>query len=252
MSQVVVSTGNKRKFDAKAYWTSKKAKTAKKRLRVLSNKYHSFVRSCSFLSAYKVGLDATSGNGFNINGVSSGSFNMQFAFTLSGVQVYIAGVLSTTLAMPSYTEFTSLYDQYRINYVDCEFMFSNNNSSVNSPSTCLPVMYMVKDYDDSNQAFVSDLQQYSTQQTWQLGNQHGKDGIKRIRIKPNVDVAVYNTALTTGYARGKPQFIDTGSPAVPHYGIKIAYDPINYTAASTILGYMTCVFRYHLTMQNSK
>ena len=71
-------------------------------------------------------------------------------------------------------------------------------------------MYLVKDYDDSGAAGVTDLQQYSTQTMWQLGNAHGRDGIKSIKMKPNVDVALYQ-GVTSGYGRGKPMFIDTSS-----------------------------------------
>ena len=56
-------------------------------------------------------------------------------------------------------------------------------------------MYLVKDYDDSGAAGVTDLQQYSTQSMWQLGNAHGRDGIKSIKMKPNVDVALYQELL---------------------------------------------------------
>ena len=136
--------------------------------------------------------------------------SMQFAFTLSGVKVYIGGVLNATLPMPNVSEFTGLYDQYRIDYVECKFSFSNNNSSNSSPGSTLPIMYLVKDYDDSGAAGVTDLQQYSTQTMWQLGNAHGRDGIKSSKMKPNVDVALYQ-GVTSGYGRGKPMFIDTSS-----------------------------------------
>ena len=54
--------------------------------------------------------------------------------------------------MPNVSEFTGLYDQYRIDYVECKFSFSNNNSSNSSPGSTLPIMYLVKDYDDSGAA----------------------------------------------------------------------------------------------------
>ena len=210
---------------------------------------HRHVRSCYFGQSYIVGVDTRTG--WNLNGSTTGIFNMQFAFSLSGVKVYIGGVLNTTLPMPSVSEFTSLYDQYRIDYVECKFSFSNNNSSNSSPGSTLPIMYLVKDYDDSGVAGVTDLQQYSTQTMWQLGNAHGRDGIKSIKMKPNVDVALYQ-GVTTGYGRGKPMFIDTSSPDVLHYGVKVAYDPINNPAASTLVGYLACTFVYHMSMLNTK
>ena len=46
--------------------------------------------------------------------------------------------------MPNVSEFTGLYDQYRIDYVECKFSFSNNNSSNSSPGSTLPIMYLVR------------------------------------------------------------------------------------------------------------
>jgi hypothetical protein len=253
MSSIVVKTeGGKRRrsFDATGY-VAKKAKQSRQKKYGLSTglKQHKFIRACTFGQSYVIGIDTRTG--FSLNGTSTGLFNMQFNFCLSGVNASIGGASPTLLPLPAATEFSALYDQYRIDYVDCQFMFSNNQSSVNSPGTVLPIMYLAKDYDDSNVANYTDLQQYSTQKTWQLG-QHRGDGIYHVKVKPNVDVTVYQSALLTGYARGKPMFIDTSSPAVPHYGIKIAYDPIFTPAASTNVGYLTCNFVFHMTMNNTK
>lgn len=211
--------------------------------------YHKFVRSCTFGQSYVVGIDTRTG--FSLNGVSTGLFNMQFNFTLAGVNSSFGGAAPTVIPLPNYTEFTALYDQYRIDYVECQFYFSNNTSSVNSPATTMPIMYLAKDYDDSNIANYTDLQQYSTMKCWQLGNRTNSDGKFVIYVKPNVDVALYQ-GLTTGYSRGKSQFVDTSSPQVPHYGIKIAYDPIFTPASATNVGYLTCTFKYHLTMSHTK
>lgn len=234
--------------------TTKKTKASRNRSRTRvalskSIKYHNFVRSATFGASYRVGMNPL--YGWIINGVNSTSYSMSFNFSLAGVNVFVGGVASTTLPLPNYTELTALYDQYKIDWVECEFMFSNNMSNITSPTIGLPVIYLAKDYDDSNAAGVTDLQQYSTQQVWQLGNAHNRDGIKRIRIKPNVDMAVYQSALVNGYARSKPIFMDTGSPSVPHYGIKIAFDPIDNQANSNV-GYLTCNFKYHLVMAHTK
>lgn len=216
----------------------------------LSTKFHKFIRSASFQApGAQLGYDQRTG--FVWNGTNLLSHTLQFNFTLQGVNVYCGGTFVTTLALPNNTELTALYDQYRIDWVDCQFMFSNNQSSVNSPTSVLPICYIAKDYDDSGDAGVTAIQQYATQQTWQLGNWRG-DGIRHVRVKPNVDVAVYNTAIANGYARGKPMLIDTSSPATPHYGIKLALDPMVIPAATTLIGYFSCNFVFHLTMAHSK
>lgn len=229
---------------------SRRAHLSKKALS-LSTKFHKFIRACSFQApGAQLGYDQRTG--FVYNGTSLLAHTLQFNFTLQGVNVYCGGTFVTTLTLPSNAELTSLYDQYRIDWVDCQFMFSNNMSNVTSPTTVLPVCYIAKDYDDSNDAGVTAIQQYATQQTWQLGNQQGRDGIRHVKVKPNVDINVFQTPLVSGYARGKPMLIDTGSPAIPHYGVKLALDPMVIPAASTLVGYFSCNFVYHLTMAHSK
>lgn len=218
---------------------------------MVSTRTHHFVRTC-FTGAtlsQVIGLDEL--NGFTYNGANTGGFNFQMAFTLRGVDFYFGGVNTFRAAMPNYTEFTNLYDQYRIDWVEVKFMFSNNNSSVNSPATVLPTIYLAKDYDDTAAAGVPELSQYQNMQVWQLGSQQASNGFYTVRVKPNVDVALYQ-GVTTGYARGKPMLIDTSSSEVPHYGIKVAWDTFKAPAASTIIGYLNVMATYHLTMCNTK
>ena len=84
-----------------------------------------------------------------------------------------------------------------------------------------------------------------------MGDQRG-EGKKVIRVRPNVDVNVYNTAVSNGFARSPPIFIDTQSPNVPHYGVKVAMDPIKFAASSTVLGYLSINMKYHLSMMHTK
>jgi hypothetical protein len=244
----VVQISKKRKFGSSTGARIRRQRSSRSLVRSVP-RVHPHVRSAYFGQSYIVGIDTRTG--FTINGTSTGIFNMQFAFTLGGVVVSIGGVTNTTLPLPNYTEFTNLYDQYRIDWVEGKFSFSNNNSSNTSPGTTLPIMYLAKDYNDSKVAGVTDLQQYSTQTMWQLGNAQGRDGIKNISVKPNVDVGLYQ-GLTTGYGRGKPMFVDTSSPDVLHYGVKIAYDPINFPAASTLVGYLAVTFTYHMSLKNTR
>ena len=123
-------------------------------------------------------------------GFSTAVKDLQFSFQLSGVTVYLAGVTWLQLGMPNYTELTALYDQYRIDWVECEFYFSNNYSTVNVPERALPIVYLAKDYDDVASATVQALQQYDSCQTWQTGHQQPR-GKHVIRVRPNVDIGVY-------------------------------------------------------------
>lgn len=214
----------------------------------VNTKTHNFVRSCSNKApGQQLSYDIR--NGWLFNGTILGSHNLQFNFTLGGVQMYCGGTLFSTAAMPNLTEFTGLYDQYRIDYVEVQPIFSNNMSNVTTSNITLPVMYVCKDYDDSNDATITDIQQYSNHRVFQVGQMGGRN---IIRVKPNVDVVVYQSPALSGYARGKPMFIDTASGGIPHYGVKLAMEPFVIPATGTIVGYFTFNFKFHLTMQNTK
>lgn len=212
---------------------------------MVSTREHHFIRTCSTQAISPLAVNSLTGFG-------TSRFDLQFNFTLQGANIYLGGVLFANCAMPNYSELVNLYDQYRIDSVDCEFMFSNNYSSVGSPGTTLPVFIAAKDFDDNNATTYTDLQQYGTAVTWQVGEQQGRSGKKTIRVNPNVDIAVYRSAITSGYARAKPMFIDTASSDTPHYGFKLAFDPIFTPVASTVVGYLSINFKYHLTMTNTK
>ena len=221
---------------------AKKGKYQRNRIRGRVNtRLHHFVRSVSTAGAV-IPIDS-------FNGFSTGVFDIQFSFALSGVTIYLGGTSWQVLNLPNYTELTALYDQYRIDWVEMEFIYSIN-SSVGSTSP-LPVMYLAKDYDDPGSAPITALQQYDSCVTWQMGDQRG-EGKKVIRVRPNVDINVYNTAVSNGFARSPPIFIDTQSPNVPHYGVKVAMDPIKFAASSTVLGYLSINMKYHLSMMHTK
>lgn len=218
-------------------------------------KFHKFVRSINNGSTSVAGSQQITISNTGIityAGTSTGTNTMQLNFALSGVNVYFNGVSTTALQMPSFTEFTSLYDQYRIDYVECQFISSNTNSSTGSVNTSLPIMYIAKDYDDSNAAAVTDLLQYSTCKYAQLGQRNNSDGIFKFSVKPNVDLAVYNGAVS-GYARSKPIFMDCASYNVPHYGVKLAFDGAAQSGATAAADTnLIMIFKYHLTMSHTR
>ena len=227
---------------------TKKARTTKRRSQAVNTKTHHFVRSVSNRSpGQQLSFDLR--NGWIWNGTLLNSHNLQFNFTLGGVQMYAGGTLFYTAQLPNSSELTALYDQYRIDYVEMQPIFSNNMSNVTSALTTLPIMYVCKDYDDSNDAGITDIQQYSNHKWFQVANLMGGQNI--VKVKPNVDVAIYQSPVLTGYARGKPMFLDTNSAQVPHYGIKLSMEPMVVPGTGTVVGYFTFNFKYHLNMQNT-
>jgi len=148
-----------------------------------------------------------SANVFTLNNLlSQNSFN--FNFSLSSLR--------------NSTDFTNLFDQYRIDKVDLYFRLVNNpdaQTSTTVASSYFPTLWYVKDVDDVTSMTVADMQE--------------KQGVKRVIMNPQTLVKisvvpkfqkmVYQTLTNTGYgpASGWLDCIDTN---VPHYALKTVFN----------------------------
>lgn len=119
--------------------------------------------------------------------------------------------------LPNSTDFTNLFDFYRICGVKLNFIFqANSNDTGATGALSLPVLHYIMDLDDSI-GFANENQALE------------KEGIKTRRIdkpftyymKPRVSNEIYNNGITTAYALGnKKQWIDCNSSGVAHFGLK--------------------------------
>lgn len=171
---------------------------------------------------------------WNGNSSTNSVFGSMY-FSLSGVQLnYSAGSPCFSQAgfksMPSYTEFTNLYDKYSIRKVVIKWRPRANvtqglgNSYVNS------LYYnIVKDYDDDATTFSQDdlLQRQNVKYKSVLRN-------STTILVPAANQVFYNSTLTVGYGQRFKPWIDSSSPDIPHYGIKF-FAP--GTASSSDVGF---------------
>lgn len=222
-----------------------------------STKIHAYTRTCASGLTQgdndTIGINTQSATGLTMNGVNYGVYDIEMSFSLSGgVQVLIGGANVDTYAMPNATDFSNLYEQYRIDWIDVMITFSNNNSSINQPTTGLPRIFFAEDHDDTSAVNMTGILQYDNLQQWQLGALDGSN-TKTIRIHPTALQSVYLSAVSTGYQAGnKSQFISTAYAGVPHYGVKMVVDPIFYSAGSVAVGNLAMAFKYHLTFRSVK
>jgi hypothetical protein len=127
------------------------------------------------------------------------------------------GVITTSLSLlPNFTEFTALYDAYRIVQIRATFYPISNNVLPSSSR-----FYTVIDYDDGT-AFttVGDAEQYDSCQTSSVDN---NTAIQRV-YNPRIAQAVYSGAFTSFAQSLVGTWIDTASSTVQHYGLKWALD----------------------------
>lgn len=119
--------------------------------------------------------------------------------------------------LPNSSDFTNLFDFYRICGVKLQFIpQANSNDTGASDPLSIPVFHYIADYDDSI-GFANENQALE------------KEGIKTKRldkpftyyIVPRVSNEIYNNGITTAYALNKKnQWIDGNSSGVAHFGLK--------------------------------
>lgn len=119
--------------------------------------------------------------------------------------------------LPNPSDFTNLFDFYRICAVKLHFIpQANSNDTGALDVLSIPVIHYIADYDD-NIGFANESQALE------------KEGVKTRRldkpftyyIVPRVSNEIYNNGITTAYALNKSkQWIDSNSSSVAHFGLK--------------------------------
>lgn len=159
----------------------------------------------------------------------------------TGVTTNIAGAYVLSLdTLPNYTEFTNLYDQYKINGIKLSFVPSCNsyiNSSVSGTSVAVGFSRFNSaiDYDDSTTPTSENvLLQYGSLRTTPGFKNHTRYFKPKVRNAAVIDTV--SGALAAGPSRGG-QWLSTSAPDVEHYGLKVwCSGPIN-TVTSTAITY---------------
>lgn len=158
------------------------------------------------------------------------------AFLLSsvaGVDTYF-GLQFDLAQLPSYTEFSALYDEYKIEKVVLNFLCQSvtNYTYTNQARS---YMLFVKDYDDASAPG-------SAAELLQRDNLIIKNGHSsfKITVYPKVARALYN-GVSTAYQSGSG-YIDLTYPDVPHYGLKYMIAQTQTTNNT----YFQCFVTYHL------
>lgn len=132
--------------------------------------------------------------------------------------------------LPSYTDFTSLFDEYRIVQVILEFIPVTTSFGPSTSATDLPSVHTVIDYDDSTApASIDTLRQFGTHQI--VANQVY---FKRV-LSPRCTVATYSGAFTSYSLSPVSQWRDSVSPGILHYGVKVGTSPVTTVSGSYVL-----------------
>lgn len=165
------------------------------------------------------------------------------------IQVTTAGAVTDEYfyrltQVPQNAEFTSLYEQYSIKLVKVELIPRPTSSEMGQSGA--PQVHSVIDFNDSNP--LTGLQDYLQYETYK--STRGLQIHKRV-FKPMVAATVYNGAIASGYSNpNRSIWVDTTSPAVQHYGLKIYISPID--SGSEISMFYDVKTTYYLAMRGVK
>lgn len=118
--------------------------------------------------------------------------------------------------LTAYSEFTALFDQYRITRIETTFMPTITEISALGSFTNSYLLTAI-DYDDSNAyATLNDALQVATASITPLTKPVTRG------FSPRLALAAYSGTFTS-YAQAPPgQWVDCASPGVQHYGLKCA------------------------------
>jgi len=207
-----------------------------------------------FCMAFGQGTAASQGlNFYPINGVPAvvtytNTTRFSLGFTLGSVQNYLNGGFVGSSAITNYTEYTQLFDSYRIRKVEIS-MFYNSNSSALGPGTSLPVISIANDYDDVGSTGLESLMQYESYRTIQFGN-NTRNGLVKHQLKPKVQSLVETTAGTAIAMNPSNPWLDCNNGTVLYCGVKGNFDNMNIGSAST--GFVTFYVKYFVEFKNTR
>lgn len=130
--------------------------------------------------------------------------------------------------LSSYTEFTNLYDQYRICMVVAYIHLQSNpdaqaqlnNSAVLTSANFFPKVWYCADRDDANTPTLQEMKEHRGVKCRVLR----PNSFVKVTLKPTVLNQTYGTALTTGYEPKYNQFVDMANTSIQHYGLKCLFD----------------------------
>lgn len=183
-------------------------------------------------------------------GFFSAAFDMEINFCLNTSDIRLGGVSIYGPTIPSYTEFTSLYDDYRIKKVILRLDWSQNSYSGSTTTIMPPLLYYVQDFNDSNAVSLSTILQYPEVKTHSFYQNGYKPLIMELTPRPLVDLA--GTGVGTGYGPTlEAPWIRTSETNIPHYGVKIYGHNFDVATASAT-GFVNIMAAFELEFRGVK
>jgi hypothetical protein len=176
--------------------------------------------------------------------------DMQFSFSPGATDYRLGGVSVYTDALPNLSEFTALFDQWRIKSVMMRIDYTIGQFSNSGVAYDPPLLSYVADYDDSTQITLSSMLEYPQVRIHNFQENGYTPLILQLEPVPLRDIA--GSGVATGYAPSTvAPFLRTAETSIPHYGLKMALNGAG-ASVNAVLGYFNIIVWYDLEFTNPK
>lgn len=161
--------------------------------------------------------------------VTGGSYNTTTSVLTCGSNVteIDVGQNFTIGSVPNVSEFSTLFDQYKIRRVVITMKLLNVPENSAAPmlnyanyGNFYPTIWWVNDYDDSGPVTLAAIKEFH-------GVKHRvlfPNRELKMSVAPTVLTQMFRTTLTTGYAPKKATWLDIAATDIPHYANKFVVD----------------------------
>lgn len=127
--------------------------------------------------------------------------------------------------LPNATEFSNLYDQFKITYVVHRFFLEVDPSAQTAATAIFPKLYYVRDQDSLGLLTLDEIRERSNCRIKVLTPQRPVI----VKYKPNILQEVYRGTVTTTYSPKWNTWIDMSNTDASHYGLIWALDNLTNT-----------------------
>lgn len=191
---------------------------------------------------------AVVGGGGTIDG--GGPATLQVTFAPSSTDWRIGGASVYSDVLPNVTEFSNLFDQWKLVRIYLRIDVPMGYSNSGAGPIIVPNLYYVPDYDDSQNATLTDILQYPQVKQHQFNLGGYTPLIMEMSPKPLRDVAGSGISTTYGPMTAAP-WLRTADMSTPHYGIKIVFDTMGVTTSTAPVTLVATLY-YDLEFTNPK
>lgn len=179
-------------------------------------------------------------SGFNAFG-----FDLTLAPTLASADIYLSGSPSYTPSIPNASEFTNLFDQYRIKRVTIELFYGQNSVVSPTSTNVLPCFQIANDFNSVASFNSADMNQYPQMKTYQLGNGVTNKIVWSFQPRARADV-VTSAIISSSSAMNVPSpWLDTSSTSIQHLGCRVFMNNMGITT-NHIVGSLLMQIHYDL------